>query len=68
MTKNRTRAQVESNDLDCDLFRLQRRAEQAAANGPKSEFKKWDEIAIKLSQVRPSVRSLMHPDDVKATQ
>jgi hypothetical protein len=53
----------QANRFDIDLFRLISMARDLKENEPK-----WGKIADKLGDARSHVRSLMHEDDVKATQ
>ena len=59
----RTKRQTVANDFDRILFNLLiYRAEIFATDDPA-----WKPIAEKLRAVRPEVRAMMHPDDVRKT-
>lgn len=47
-----------ANDLDCDIYRLITRAEQASVKD-----KYWSKVAVALRGVRPLVRAKMSARD-----
>lgn len=66
----RTPTQVEADKLDCDLFRLIRRAESAAVDAGERrsvERAKWNAAAHEMRSARFHIRELMHKDDIKQT-
>jgi hypothetical protein len=56
--ENRTKEQAFADDLDCDLYRLIRRAESEAVRD-----KYWNKVVRALHDARPFVRHRMHAND-----
>jgi hypothetical protein len=62
----RTPLQRYANDFDADLYGLMAKAETLAQVGGTAA-PVWLTIALKLAEVRPSVRKMMHKVDLEET-
>lgn len=65
MSRHRTRAQREANQLDMDMYRLAERIEDLAKSHVTDRQDKAGLIADAglLRRARAAVRRVMHPDD-----
>lgn len=62
-----TKARADTDNFDADLFCLIDKAERLSKH-PHHNKGAWARICRELSAVRPQVRALMHPDDLRDTQ
>lgn len=61
--KRRTETEVEADQMDLELSRLESRAERMRSKPGATQM--WGTLAANIRQARGTVRRAMHPDDVK---